>query len=73
MNFKIKQIIWFVTGVLACIGLDQWTKALAVSRLKGQPPFVILDGVFEFFYSENRGAAFGMLQGSCLLYTSRCV
>ena len=63
MNFKIKQIIWFVTGVLACIGLDQWTKALAVSRLKGQPPFVILDGVFEFFYSENRGAAFGMLQG----------
>ena len=32
MNFKIKQIIWFVTGVLACIGLDQWTKALAVSR-----------------------------------------
>ena len=28
-----------------------------------QPPFVIWDGVFELLYSENRGAAFGMMQG----------
>ena len=43
--------------------LDQATKGLAVRFLKGQPPFVLLDGVFEFRYLENRGAAFGMLQG----------
>ena len=24
---------------------------------------MLIKGVFEFYYSENRGAAFGMLQG----------
>lgn len=43
--------------------LDQFTKFLAVRFLKGQEPFVIWDGVFELHYLENRGAAFGMLQG----------
>ena len=36
---------------------------LALVHLKGKTPFVILDGVFELLYSENRGAAFGMMQG----------
>ena len=43
--------------------LDQWTKRLAVAGLKGKEPFVIWDGVFELHYLENRGAAFGMMQG----------
>ena len=30
--------------------------------LKGNQPVVLWEGVFEFHYSENRGAAFGMLQ-----------
>ena len=34
----------------------------------GKKPFVIWDGVFELFYSENRGAAFGMLQGKQTLF-----
>lgn len=50
-----------VSAVL--IGLDQYTKALAVAHLKNQQPFIIWDGVFELLYSENRGAAFGLLQG----------
>ena len=33
-----------------------------VKYLKGNPPAVLWEGVFEFRYSENRGAAFGMLQ-----------
>ena len=49
--------------VLALTGLDQWTKALAVRFLKNGDPFVIWEGVFELRYLENRGAAFGMLQG----------
>ncbi len=48
---------------LALVLFDQYTKLLAVAHLKGKTPFVILDGVFELLYSENRGAAFGMLQG----------
>ena len=45
------------------VALDQWTKYLAVLFLKDQDPFVIIDGVFELHYLENRGAAFGMMQG----------
>lgn len=63
MKQKTKQILIFLIGVMAAIGIDQWTKYLAVIHLKSQPPFVLVDGVFEFLYSENRGAAFGMLQG----------
>lgn len=63
MNKKLRQLFFFVLGLVVSIGLDQWTKALAVSHLKGHAPFVIWDGVFELYYSENRGAAFGMLQG----------
>ncbi len=48
---------------LLLIFFDQATKGLAVRFLKGQEPFVIWDGVFELRYLENRGAAFGMLQG----------
>ena len=43
--------------------LDQWTKYLAVNHLKDQAPLVLREGVFELNYLENRGAAFGMLQG----------
>ncbi len=63
MNQKTKQNILLAIGFLAAVGLDQWTKVLAVKHLMNQPPFVIWEGVFEFLYSENRGAAFGMLQG----------
>lgn len=54
-----------VFGLLAAllIGLDQWTKALAYGNLRVNGPIVILEGVFELLYSENRGAAFGILQG----------
>jgi signal peptidase II len=44
------------------IGLDQFTKYLAVINLKDKPAYSVIDGVFELNYLENRGAAFGMLQ-----------
>lgn len=44
--------------------LDQLSKALVVSKLKGQEPFVLIENVFELHYLENRGAAFGMLQNA---------
>ena len=44
------------------VTIDQWTKVLAVTNLKGQKPFVIWDGVLEFHYFENTGAAWGMLK-----------
>ena len=68
MNKKTKyNLIGIVTAVLL-VALDQWTKLLAVKHLMNQKPFVIWDGVFELHYLENRGAAFGILQGQKLIF-----
>lgn len=57
------------TGIIGLISffilviLDQITKKLAVLHLKGQNPVVLVKNVFQLYYLENRGAAFGILQG----------
>lgn len=59
-------------GILALIfsalliGLDQLTKYLASTRL-GEP-LVLIDGVFELRYTQNRGAAFGILQNAQVFF-----
>ena len=63
MNKKISRFLFFLAGLILTIGIDQWTKQLAVLHLKDQHPFIIWEGVFQLYYSENRGAAFGMMQG----------
>ena len=60
---KWKQFAVFFLSCAVLVGLDQWTKSLAVKHLSGHPPLVLIDGIFELTYLENRGAAFGMLQG----------
>lgn len=62
-NKKLIQILSGIFTVLIGIGLDQITKHLAVLYLKGQASIPILPGIFELFYLENHGAAFGILQG----------
>lgn len=68
MKNKAGNLLSWVASSAVLIGIDQYTKALAVARLKNQQPFVILDGVFEFLYSENRGAAFGLMPGTSGLF-----
>lgn len=58
---KLKYLAGILVTVLL-IWLDQMTKHLAVTHLKGKSSFVILEGVFELTYVENRGAAFGIFQ-----------
>jgi signal peptidase II len=65
---KTSLFISFVIGLIILIGLDQWTKGLVVTYLKGNQPVEVIKGVFEFYYSENRGAAFGMLQEQQLFF-----
>ncbi len=60
---KWKGLAAFFVSTAVLIWLDQWTKQLASNSLKDQPEIVIWNGVFELRYLENRGAAFGMLQG----------
>lgn len=54
-------IIDFLLAVVL-LALDQYTKYLAIIKLKDNPAFVLIDGVLELQYLENRGSAFGILQ-----------
>lgn len=65
MKENKKRSVHYMTaliGTVILIALDQWTKYLAVTRLKGNEPFVIWKNVFQLEYLENRGAAFGLFQ-----------
>lgn len=53
--------LFLLIGVAILTALDQWTKHLAVLHLKGQDSIILIPGVLELEYLENRGAAFGML------------
>lgn len=59
---KRRLLITDLIFLILLVFLDQYTKYIAVLRLKNQPAFNIINGVLEFNYLENRGAAFGMLQ-----------
>lgn len=59
---KVKLLIMDFLLLILLVGVDQFTKYTAVFKLKDQPAFNIINGVLEFNYLENRGAAFGMLQ-----------
>lgn len=54
--------------LIILVALDQFTKYIAVLKLKNQAAFSIIDGVLEFNYLENRGAAFGMLQNQKIFF-----
>ena len=56
------MLIWIVV-IVASIFADQLTKQLVVNFLDREEPFYVIKGVFRFSYVENRGAAFGMLDG----------
>ncbi len=68
MKEKCKTFIPCVFFIGILIAFDQFTKYLVTVKLKGNAPFVLINGVFEFSYSENRGAAFGILQGGFILF-----
>ena len=53
---------------LFLIAFDQLTKYLAVIFLKGKAAFPVIKNVFELMYLENRGAAFGMMQGKLAFF-----
>jgi len=54
------HLVALFVGTLA---LDQFTKALAVSRLTPGVPHEVLPGFLQFTLSRNRGMVFGFLSG----------
>lgn len=45
------------------IGVDQFTKYIALEKLKPLGSISVIDNIFSFTFVENRGAAFGIFQG----------
>jgi len=57
-----------VVGLALLIGLDQWTKYLAVQHLVGQPDIPLIENILVLHYLENVGAAFGLLKNQGWLF-----
>lgn len=71
MENKKKVLAYGLIGVLCTIAFtcfDQWTKHLAVVHLAGQEDVILIPGIFQLQYLENRGAAFGMMQNQIPLF-----
>ena len=64
---NIKQYLYNAVAALPAIAvlivLDQITKYAALAHLAGSDPIIIVDGILELRYVENRGAAFGIMNG----------
>ena len=72
MKKSMSTVIYAVLAI-ALVVLDQVTKILAQSALKGNPNAVIIKNVFELEYLENTGAAFSSFlgkQGFLIVLTS---
>lgn len=60
---EVKRFIVVALAVMNLLALDLITKKLAAGYLKGSAAVSVIDGFFNLVYVENRGCAWGMLQG----------
>ena len=63
MKIQKRHLLLSIIALCSLLLAGQYTKQLAVSHLKGQEPFVLLEHVLEFSYLENTGAAFSSFMG----------
>lgn len=54
-------------SIAVLVGIDQVTKYLALQNLKPIRSVTIIENIFSLTFVENRGAAFGILQGHTIL------
>jgi len=62
------MVIFALLSTIVLIFIDHYTKNLAVANLKGNPSHVLIDGIFQLTYVENRGAAFGLLKDQTVFF-----
>lgn len=60
---KTKYTLFGIISLIFLIAFDQVSKYLAILFLREDGPFELIPGAFELRYLENRGVAFGLLQG----------
>ena len=63
----------FLVVILILVTLDQVSKFLAALYLKGTDGIVLIPGLLKLQYLENRGMAFGMLQGKQMIFIIFCL
>lgn len=67
-KINIKEMLPAFLSVMLLVIVDQFTKHLAIIKLKDNEPFVLIKNVFELRYLENRGAAFGIMQNQIMFF-----
>lgn len=60
---RLRQLCFFCFGTSLAVYADRCTKLLALSHLEEGARVPLLPGILELLRIENRGAAFGILQG----------
>ena len=58
----LRRLVFSFATVVNLLLLDQVVKVVAMQRFRGAPPIEVLP-FFNLAYVENRGCAWGMLQG----------
>lgn len=69
-KFKNTNLYYGLFGILISfilIVIDQFTKYLAILYLK-EKPIILIKNIFQLTYLENRGAAFGIMQGKKMFF-----
>ena len=57
-----KVLLLDIFVMITLLFFDRFTKYLALTRLKGNPAVVLIDGVLELQYVKNTGMAFSLFQ-----------
>ena len=66
---------WIQAGIiiLVLILLDQVSKHLVLTYLKGENDISLISGVLQLRYIENRGLAFGLFEGKIPVFVILCL
>ena len=59
----MKRFLIAAVAALNLLAIDAVVKEIAVARLKGAAAVPVIPGFFDLAYVENRGCAWGLLQG----------
>lgn len=66
----IRRILAGLVWTAVLLAVDRLTKQYAQDVLRPEGPLVLIPGILQFQYLENRGAAFGILQNRQALFSA---
>ena len=74
-SVKPVWVLWLkgCTIIFILTFLDQGSKYFVLTRLKNTPDIILIPGVLQLHYLENRGMAFGLFEGKIPVFVILCV